>query len=250
MSLSAPANIPFVATTDGAPAGLVGTLGVQITDVTETTVIVARTTAGITESPIVPGTYTHTFAGLPNPGLSSLAYKVVWDDGAGTFATEDLAILPGSGAEPFYCTVDALRGELGVDASVLPDATAAGIIEDAEDAIDRLLGGWQPDQSSGRKILVSLVQPWQWAKLGRATLKLAVAVYNDPELLKRREWTSISGPDFSVSGAAGGAIATEILAILDDSGLRRIAGRARPGGLTGMRPDYQRFLNATRHDGT
>jgi hypothetical protein len=130
--------------------------------------------------------------------------------------------------EPYYTTTAALIAEPGLAAVSAADATK--IIENAEDLIDELLGGWPIDKTTGRKIVQAQVEAWQWTKLGRATLKLAVALYKEPDLARRNRWASEKGPDFAVSGPIGGAIATEVLAPLNQSGLRRIAGRATPSG--------------------
>lgn len=155
-------------------------------------------------------------------------------------------------AEPIYTTEAALEAELnGVD---MPTATAVGLIQDAEDLIDRALGGWPPDETTGRKIAQGDVEAWQWAKLSRATVKLAARLYRNPGLLSSPAYRSVSGPDFSFSGPQGGGAAqifgVQVLALLDDSCLRRIAGRAVTGGWRHRKPEYDRFLNATRHDGT
>jgi hypothetical protein len=69
-------------------------------------------------------------------------------------------------AEPIYTTEAALETELGVD---LPTATAVGLIQDAEDLIDRALGGWPPDETTGRKIAQGDVEAWQCARTAAAT---------------------------------------------------------------------------------
>lgn len=158
-------------------------------------------------------------------------------------------------SEPYYCTSNELRTELGLNAEALPDPIAIAKIQDAEDLIDRLLGGWAwgEEESTGRKVVQGDVMPWQWAKLIRATVKLSARIYQQPDLLDQT-YQTVSGPDFSFSGPKGGAlvhmIGVQVLALLDDSGLRRIAGRARQGRRHRIKGTYERFLRATRHDGT
>jgi hypothetical protein len=160
-------------------------------------------------------------------------------------------------AEPIYCTVAELVAELEAqEASGIPDTTRAiRQIEDAEDLIDRLLGGWYwgPNEETGRKVTQGDVMSYQWAKLTRATVKLAARLYQQPKLLDQ-VYQAVRGPDFSFTGPKGGALVTiigvQVLALLDDSGLRRVAGHARPGRGRGIRAGYERFLTATRHDGT
>jgi hypothetical protein len=159
-------------------------------------------------------------------------------------------------AEPYYCSTEELRGELEVGEGTVPDDTIAKrTIEDAEDLVDRMLGGWfwGPNELTGRKVTEGDVMAWQWAKLKRATVKLAARIYRDPSLLDQ-VYEAIRGPDFSMQGPKGSAlvhmIGVQVLALIDDSGLRRIAGRSRQGRGRRIKGTYERFLTATRHDGT
>lgn len=148
--------------------------------------------------------------------------------------------------EPYYCTADQLRTAAGVEEAALSDEAAIVLIEDAEDIIDHLLGGWPVDPTTGRKIVEAEVEDWQWNKLVRATYKLAAACYENPDLAKSDRWNAIAGPDFSFSGPLGGDIKRNVLLPLDQSNLRRLGGRARKG----TRSFYQSFLDARRHNGT
>jgi hypothetical protein len=150
--------------------------------------------------------------------------------------------------EPIYASVEELQAELA-DGPVPDGAAATRVIQDAEDVIDRFLGGarWWPEETTGRKVVQANVLPWQWAKLTRATVKLAARLYRDSTLLTEQAFETIRGPDFSATKPSGGAavrlLGIQVLALLDDSGLRQLAGRARQGGRRrGMRPDYERFL--------
>lgn len=158
--------------------------------------------------------------------------------------------------EPYYCTTAELVAELEVGEGTVPDDTIAiRAIQDAEDLIDRLLGGWYwgPNELTGRKVTQGDVMAWQWSKLQRATVKLAARLYRDPSVLEQ-VYQVVSGPDFTASGPKGGAlvhmIGVHVLSLLDDSGLRRIAGRSRQGRGPRIKGTYERFLRATRHDGT
>lgn len=132
-------------------------------------------------------------------------------------------------AEPYYCTAAELRTYLNVSSGTLSDSAAIVLIQDAEDWIDTLLGGWPIDETTGRKILQADVLAWQWAKLGRATIKTAGAVYHDPTLLTVRRYRREKGPDFEVEDPLGGGALTPAVALLNASGLRRLAGRAVAG---------------------
>lgn len=153
-----------------------------------------------------------------------------------------------------YSTTALLRTQLGVDFTVLSNTAATVLLSDACEIIDRLLGGWYPDEATGRKIDEDDVEAWQWAKLQRATTLLAARLHGNSALVEQF-WSTVSGPDFSRSGPAGGSLArilgVQTLALLDNSGLRRLAGRAHAGGAgRRMKPGYQRFLDATLHNGT
>src|SRR5262249_32343010 len=142
----------------------------------------------------------------------------------------------------------------GVDSVALPDGAAIPLIQDAEELIDRLLGGWTSwDLTTGREVRQGDVEGWPWLKLGQATAKLAARMFQDPELLSVL-YESERGPDFAQAGPSGGVLAhvfgVQVMALLDNSGLRRLAGRARPGRRVYVREKYRRFLAATRHDGT
>ena len=130
-------------------------------------------------------------------------------------------------AEPYYITQAELEAELG--GITLDAAEAVGIIQDAEDLIDSLLGFYTPDSDTGRKIVEDDVEAWHWVKLGRATLKLAAKIYADPTILDGQQWNSVSGPDFSFSGRLSSQIPNQVIVLLNDTGLRRMTGRAVAG---------------------
>lgn len=79
----------FTATAEGAPTGLVGSIGVQITDENDVSVT-ARSTASTTETPAGSGTYVATRTAPTEPG----DYLVVWDTGGTSpvFTEEQLVV--------------------------------------------------------------------------------------------------------------------------------------------------------------
>src|SRR4051812_41290245 len=100
MSLQASAGLPFEATLDNAPTGLLGTLGLQIQDGAGVAVV-GRTTTGIVESPAGSGVYTATVTAPTTSG----AYVIVWDTGGSfpVFATEDLTVTgPVAAGTPYF----------------------------------------------------------------------------------------------------------------------------------------------------
>ena len=126
----------FEATLDNAPTGLVGTVGVQIIDTPGTTVITARTTAGIAEVPAGSGMYAAT---LIAP-LAKGTYSVVWDTGGGSpkYAREELRVVsnpPTIPAPGGYCSPDDVRNVLAPDGD--PDGdlgTGAALSDDQFDS--------------------------------------------------------------------------------------------------------------------
>lgn len=134
-------------------------------------------------------------------------------------------------AEPYYTSANALRTELGgLTSGQLSDAAATLLIQQAEDRIDGLLGGWPVDETTLRKIVEDEVESWQWSLLGRATVGLAALLYGTPNLLTQPRYRREKGPDFEVEDPLGGVIPDTVLGPLNGSGLRRLAGRALPGG--------------------
>ena len=132
-------------------------------------------------------------------------------------------------AEPYYTTATALRTALGVSSGTLSDDAATTIITQAEDWIDNLLGGWYPDETTGRKILEADVLAWQWGKLTRAAALVAAALYTTPTLLTAAQYRKQAGPDFSVEDPQGGGALAPAITLLNASGLRRLTGRAVAG---------------------
>lgn len=134
-------------------------------------------------------------------------------------------------AEPYYTTAADLRIELGgLTVGQLSDADATLLIQQAEDRIDGLLGGWPVDETTLRKIVEADVESWQWSLLGRATVVLAALLYGTPNLLTQPRYRREKGPDFEVEDPLGGVIPDTVIGPLNGSGLRVLAGRALPGG--------------------
>ena len=145
-----------------------------------------------------------------------------------------------------YATADELRTQLGLDSTAMPDAAAEALILEAEDYTDSLLGGWPIDETTGRKIEQSDVEAWQWTKLKRAVLLLAVELYSTPTLLQRPRYRREKGPDFEFEDPLGGGILSRYMAVLNDSGLRRSAGRAVAGRCAPARSRYADFFDRER----
>lgn len=125
-------------------------------------------------------------------------------------------------AEPYYCTVSELRDHLSVSQAVLDDTHATSLIEDAEDVVDDMLGARTVDSDTGRKVVEADVDAWRFAKLKRATLRVAAMLYQQPKLLTTRRWETEEGPDFKVSGPLGSMFGSDVEMALNQSGLRRL----------------------------
>ena len=145
-----------------------------------------------------------------------------------------------------YATATELRAALDVSLAELPDARAESVIIEAEDFTDSLLGGWPVYETTGRKIVEDQVEAWQWAKLNRAVLLLAVELYGSPTLLQRPRYRREKGPDFEFEDPLGGGILSRYMAVLNDSGLRRSAGRAVAGRCAPARSRYADFFDRER----
>ena len=145
-----------------------------------------------------------------------------------------------------YATASELRTELGVNNTVLPDAAAEKLILEAEGFTDGLLGGWPIDETTGRKIEQSDVEAWQWAKLKRAVLLLAVELYASPDVLRRARYRREKGPDFEFEDPLGGGVLSRYMAVLNDSGLRMLGGRATHGRCAPARQRYRDFFQFER----
>lgn len=145
-----------------------------------------------------------------------------------------------------YATATELRSALGVSLAELPDTRADAVILEAEDFTDSLLGGWPPDETTGRKIVEAQVDAWQWEKLNRAVLLLAVEIYGSPTLLQRPRYRREKGPDFEFEDPLGGGVLSRYMAVLNDSGLRRLGGRATNGRPAGARARFADFFQRER----
>jgi hypothetical protein len=224
-----------------------------------TLTLTVRTPAGVdttTTSPAAPivhdstGTY-HADIAVDEAGIWTYQWETT-DPGQVQGGTLNVLAAPLDAAAPpvYYTTAAAVLRDLGQSSGAASAKINAAIL-DAEEMIDGMLGAWWPDETTGRKIVEGRVMPYQWDKLDRATAKLAARIYRDPQLLTRRDYETIKGPDFERTGGRGAvAVDGSILALLDASGLRRLTGRAVYCRDAYMRPDYKRFLTATRHDGT
>lgn len=237
----------FAAVFNFGTTGLTGSLGFEIVE-PDGDIVAARTGVGIVENPAGSGVYMLT---ADAPTVSGY-YSVVIDDGVGTYLTEEMAVA-GAGVATItpplgghYTTPTAVRVALGVAEDALSDEAAYVLIEDAEDILDHLLGGWPIDPTTGRKIVQAEVEDWQWVKLMRAATKLTGLLFENPDLVKSDRWQSESGPDFSFSGPIGGQIKRSVLLPLDQSELRRLGGRARSGSPR----RFDSFFSARRHNGT
>lgn len=129
-----------------------------------------------------------------------------------------------------YVTPAELRAMPEVpDAAPPSDAELEITIELAEDQIDEWLGLWEIDPATGRKIVEDETEPWRWAKLKRATARLAARLHGDPSLLEPAAYDRIKGPDFEREGparpTARGRLA-DVSGPLNASGLRRLSARA------------------------
>jgi hypothetical protein len=152
-------------------------------------------------------------------------YVIRWVDGDGATFDSDPIRYETSGTA--YATPSELRDALGLTDAQLPDPEATDLILNAEDWIDGELGARTIDPATGRKVIEDEVEPWQWAKLTRATLKVAAKLHADPNHLQGSAWETVKGPDFETTGPRNAGFGSDVTALLTDSYLIVRSGRAR-----------------------
>jgi hypothetical protein len=110
----------YEAVAEGFATGLTGTLGVRVRDNTGSDTL-ARTTAGIAEDIAGSGIYRVTLPAISVAGQ----YTVVWDNGAGVYATEDLLVgvsgAPTVISQPSTITITAGPGPVGSSFKTMQD---------------------------------------------------------------------------------------------------------------------------------
>jgi hypothetical protein len=197
----------FDATTNGAPTGLTGTLGVRVIDQPAGATMLARTTAGISEQPPGSGIYSVT---LIAPAIAG-SYLVVWDTGGATpvYASEELqvagvtvadVVLPPAGS--YVSTAEFVA--YAAPFTVTDPDELARTLERASRDVDAYCGPtWREDDGSAFGDLV--VNPkglaaWQLVALKNATA--AQALYR---IQNGEDWAlgggdlspTVTGPDFT-----------------------------------------------------
>ena len=130
-----------------ATSGLVGVLGVKVTDAAGASTVTARTTDGITE-PDGDGNYV---VAVTAPGTTG-TYRVVTDDGAGNVTVDDLVVTftpptsPAPAASHDYITADDVKATLTLDGTTYADPDVDRAVQAANAAIDQLFGrAFAPD---------------------------------------------------------------------------------------------------------
>lgn len=137
---------------------------------------------------------------------------------------------------PTYATAADLRAEYTPELSAdqLPDAEANRLIEQAEDLIDDALGARTIDTDTGRKVRFGDFDEgdWRLEKLRDATAALAKRISEEPDLLSRERFGSVSG-EVSLSSPRGSRYGARVEALLNASGLRRLTATATAGNRNG-----------------
>ena len=207
---------------------------VLLPDGTTATPTVTTSSTGIysaTYTPAAAGVYTYRTVLTLSDGSTAV--------NVGELRVDASPLTTAAAATTTYTTPALLRAELDVDPDQLSDADATRIIQGVEDHIDDLLGGWPPDDTTGRKILQADVEAWQWTKLRRAAVLLAAHAHTHPAARGERQYRRVKGPDFELEDPLSGPVPASVLAPLNQSGLRRLSGRALPGGSRSRSPDLR-----------
>lgn len=211
MSVLAPPSTILTAVLEGAPHGLTGSLGFQITDPLGV-VLVPRRVTGIDEDP--PGTYTTSEIAPVTVGH----YFLRWDYG-GTVATEDLYVTVGYAS---VVDVRAYAPELNDQAD---DAILAEIPK-AERDIDWYAGySGTIDETTGlRFVPLSSLEVRQAKAITRATCaQVQYRLYMGQSFtVDEMQYAEVQGQDQTVVGAqrVGPQARSEFPA-----GLRKLTGR-------------------------
>lgn len=107
------------------------------------------------------------------------------------------------------------------------------LLERAERDVDRMLGAWWPDETTGLKITVADLQTWQAAALSRAVCAQAEYRFKMGEdYFVRGQHQEVIGPDFQAKGKLP-RFSPKAMEELQGAGLVRLQGRATPGRRTG-----------------
>lgn len=138
-------------------------------------------------------------------------------------------------ATTYYATVAELRASTSIpDAPPPSDDTLAELIVEAEDLVDRLVGPRSVDTVSGRKWDAAAghgLTTAQRTLLTRATVLLAVALYEDPTSFLLPTVGTEKGPDFErtvpLQGREpiGTAVLVRAAELLGNAGLRVLTAR-------------------------
>lgn len=200
----------FFSELDNAPTGLVGTVGVQIIRKSDGAVVLARTTAGIVESPTGSGRY--VFTGIAP--AEKAAFTVFWDIGSvspSTTASDDLVVTanpPGppepipsaiSGRSYAYASLQDVQSFLpGVNfmaTSAKPGATqVANFLNLASDDLDSLLGTLDYSVPIATTATQAMEMLRNWTTIG-AAYRTAIAMPQGKESKHAetygKEWTAI-----------------------------------------------------------
>lgn len=142
---------------------------------------------------------------------------------------------------PVYAAAQDLRDELDVANPPLTDAIANALIVKAQDRVDRLAGPIGVDTytggtGTGLKFTPGNLLGWQGAKLTRATVIIAAALYRDPNAFNLSQFDETHGPDFRVKtpkfgGMSPAGVQALILAdqLLTEARLKRLIARMHTG---------------------
>lgn len=185
--IDAVAGQPFVARVTAFPTGLQGTVAYRIIAADET-VVVARTTTGVTEDADEPGDYTVT-AALAEPG----DYRIVWDFGSDVTAQEDIQVL----ALDYSPSVDQVGALLRTRTTERGSSGEAGTFtentrpthDEVVDLID--LATRDVQIKLGTTIPAALVQDARQTIALRAAMLVELSFYGDQISVSRSPYTEL-----------------------------------------------------------
>lgn len=203
----------FDSTTQNAPTGLVGTIGVRIIDQPAGTTVTARTTTGIAEQPAGSGIYSATLTAPATAGT----YLVVWDTGGGSprFASEELVVtgvLPSDVVLPVagsYVTVAEFTDYAAPFEVTDADELERTLARASRD-VDAYCGPWAR-RDDGSLFGDLTANPEALTAMQIVALKNAVSAQAIYRIQNGEDWAlgggdlyqNTTGPDFSTTGRRG-----------------------------------------------
>lgn len=208
---------------DGYATALTGTIGYRIRD-NQGADSIARTTTGISEDIATSGIYRAQFTAPTTAGQ----YTIVWDDGSGKYATEELVVtlvtlgsVVSTGAPPSYVTTAQLKATLQLTGTAYDTDIAAACVA-ASRAIDGASGRRFYLDANASQVRYYTPESWRILPIDDLAVLTSVTIDRTGTGVFSETWTN--GTDFVLEpfNAPADFWPYEFLRV------RRLAGRWMP----------------------